>query len=172
MKSSRNPSGNDGYIPIWTKDKKDDYKLTETNLKKDVMVWGAISRERGLRLVCMDGKIDAEAYIDMLECDFWHEVQDSLSCGCIIMLLPMSPTRCTSTLNRRESSRWSGLPCCRTSTRMCHQGYWRKRRANFMLNKPFSWLETCLSPFFCPSCPIWFYIKNWKSELNLAPFWW
>lgn len=73
-----NLSGNDGYIPIWTKDKKNDYKLTETNLKKGIMVWGAISRDGGLRLICMEGKINAESYIDMLERDFWHEVQDSL----------------------------------------------------------------------------------------------
>ena len=42
------------------------------------MVWGAISRSGGLHLICMEGKITADAYIDMLENDFFKMVDEDL----------------------------------------------------------------------------------------------
>jgi hypothetical protein len=42
------------------------------------MVWGAISKSGGLRLVCMEGAITADAYVDMLENDFFNVVEDHL----------------------------------------------------------------------------------------------
>ncbi len=42
------------------------------------MVWGAILKNGGLSLICMEGKITADAYIDMLENDFFNKVNDQL----------------------------------------------------------------------------------------------
>ena len=42
------------------------------------MVWGAISKSRGLWLVCMEGGITADAYIDMLDNDFFNVVEEEL----------------------------------------------------------------------------------------------
>ena len=42
------------------------------------MVWGAISKNGSLSLICMEGKITADAYIDMLENDFFNKVDEQL----------------------------------------------------------------------------------------------
>ena len=42
------------------------------------MVWGAISKSGSLCLVCMEGKITADTYIDMLENDFFNMVDEVL----------------------------------------------------------------------------------------------
>lgn len=71
-------AGNDGYVSIWTERNENPLKMVETNPKGGLMVWGAISKDGGLRLICMEGSITAEAYTDMLENDFFDEVKDSL----------------------------------------------------------------------------------------------
>ena len=42
------------------------------------MVWGAISKSGSLRLICMEGKITSDTYIDMLENDFFNMVDEIL----------------------------------------------------------------------------------------------
>ena len=42
------------------------------------MVWGAIAKNGGLCLICMEGSINADSYMDMLENDFFSEVNESL----------------------------------------------------------------------------------------------
>ena len=42
------------------------------------MVWGAISKNGSLSLICMEGKITTDAYIDMLENDFFNKVDEQL----------------------------------------------------------------------------------------------
>jgi hypothetical protein len=73
-----NLSGNDGYISIWTESEENPLKMVETNRRGGLMVWGAISKSGGLRLVCMEGAITADAYVDMLENDFFNVVEDHL----------------------------------------------------------------------------------------------
>ena len=73
-----NLSGNDGYISIWTESQQNPLEMVETNKKGGLMVWGAISKDGGLRLVCMEGAINADTYVDMLENDFFNLVEDSL----------------------------------------------------------------------------------------------
>ena len=42
------------------------------------MVWGAISSSGRLHLICMEEKITAESYTDMLENDFFNMVEEDL----------------------------------------------------------------------------------------------
>src|SRR6185312_3949728 len=42
------------------------------------MVWGAISFGGGLHLICIDERITAESYCDMLEHDFFEQTEDQL----------------------------------------------------------------------------------------------
>ena len=42
------------------------------------MVWGAIAKNGRLHLICMEGSINADSYMDMLENDFFSEVNESL----------------------------------------------------------------------------------------------
>ena len=73
-----NLSGNDGYISIWTESEENPFKMVETNQRGGLMVWGAISKSGGLRLVCMEGTITADAYVDMLENDFFNKEEENL----------------------------------------------------------------------------------------------
>ena len=73
-----NLSGNDGYISIWTQSKQNPLEMVETNQRGGLMVWGAITKNGGLSLICMEGKITADSYIDMLENDFFDMVNDQL----------------------------------------------------------------------------------------------
>jgi hypothetical protein len=52
--------------------------MIETNQKGGLMVWGVISKNGSLHLICMEGSITADAYIDMLEEDFLSEANDGL----------------------------------------------------------------------------------------------
>ena len=71
-------AGNDGYMSIWTESQENPLKMVETNRKGGLMVWGAISKNGGLRLVCVEGSITAESYIDLLENDFFNIVEENL----------------------------------------------------------------------------------------------
>lgn len=71
-------AGNDGYVSIWTESKENPFEMVETTPKGGLMVWGAISKSGSLRLVCMEGSINAETYVDMLENDFFNMVEDNL----------------------------------------------------------------------------------------------
>ncbi len=73
-----NLSRNDGYVSIWTESKENPLKSVETNQRGGLMVWGAISKSGRLHLICMEGSIIADAYVDMLENDFFNEVQENL----------------------------------------------------------------------------------------------
>jgi len=76
-----NLQGNDGYISVWTKNKYSYSRITATNLRKGLMVWGAISATGGVRLICVEEKINLEIYIGMLENDFFNNVEDILPDG-------------------------------------------------------------------------------------------
>ena len=41
-------------------------------------MWGAIVKNGRLHLICMEGSINADSYVDMLENDFFSEVNESL----------------------------------------------------------------------------------------------
>ena len=45
---------------------------------KVALWWGMISKNGGLHLICMEGSITAESYIDMLENDFFNIMEESL----------------------------------------------------------------------------------------------
>ena len=64
-------AGNDGFVSIWTESKRNPLEMTKTNQKGGLMVWGAIAKNGGLRLICMEGSINADSYVDMLENDFF-----------------------------------------------------------------------------------------------------
>ena len=70
--------GNDAYISVWSQNKFSYSQVVETNLRKGLMVWGAISCNGGLRLVCVDERINTETYIDMLQNDFFGVVKEEL----------------------------------------------------------------------------------------------
>ena len=42
------------------------------------MVWGAIAKSGGLHLICMEGSINADSYMNMLEYDFFSKANESL----------------------------------------------------------------------------------------------
>ena len=70
------------------------------------MVWGAISKSGGLRLICMEGKINADAYIDMLENDFFNMVEENLLEDFIWMHDNAPPHVATKT---KEYLEWNGI---------------------------------------------------------------
>jgi len=69
---------NDGYVSIWTESNENPLKVVETNPKGGLMVWGVISKNGSLQLVCMEGSITTEASVDMLENDFFNEEEENL----------------------------------------------------------------------------------------------
>ena len=70
--------GNDGYISIWEKKNGKCLKVPATSKKGGLMIWGAISKTGGIRMICLEGKINASTYIDMLKHDFFEVVGDEL----------------------------------------------------------------------------------------------
>ena len=73
-----NLMGNDAYVSVWMKNKQCYSQEVCSNLKKGLMVWGAIGPKGGLRLICLEGKVNAKIYCDMLEKDFFKEVEQDL----------------------------------------------------------------------------------------------
>ena len=71
-------AGNDGFVSIWTESKRNPLEMTKTNQKGGLMVWGAIAKNGRLHLICMEGSINADSYVDMLENDFFSEANESL----------------------------------------------------------------------------------------------
>ena len=49
------------------------------------MVWGAISAGGTLELICMEENINAQVYVEMLDCDFFLKWEDDLPEGFIWM---------------------------------------------------------------------------------------
>src|SRR6185312_1993500 len=80
-----NLSGNDGYVSIWTESKQNPLKIVETNRRRGLMMWGTISKAGGLHLVCMEGAITADTYMDMLENDFFYQVEENLPANFVWM---------------------------------------------------------------------------------------
>ena len=69
---------NDSYQSIWVEGKKRYTHEIGKTVRTGIMIWGAISCSGGLRLVCIDEKITAEIYCNMLENDFFHQMEDQL----------------------------------------------------------------------------------------------
>ena len=82
-KKQWNLQGNDGFISVWTKTKYSYSRITATNLRKGLMVWGAISASGRMQLICIEEKINSEIYQEMLENDFFKNVKDILPDGFI-----------------------------------------------------------------------------------------
>ena len=73
-----NLSGNDGYVRIW-KEKTQNYTFEcDLRRKPGIMVWGAISSVGTLQLVCVPESITAQAYIEMLEEEFFNNMDYNL----------------------------------------------------------------------------------------------
>ena len=70
------------------------------------MVWGAITKNGGLSLICMEGKITADSYIDMLENDFFDVVNDQLPDNFIWMHDNAPPHVAMKT---KEYLEWKGI---------------------------------------------------------------
>ena len=78
-------SGNDGYVPIWIEEgKKKKFNLAVNRLS-GFMVWGAISANGGIALICPEGSITAETYVEMLDHDFFDMYQEHLPENFIFM---------------------------------------------------------------------------------------
>lgn len=73
-----NLSGNDGYVSIWREGQKKPTIEGLTNRLGGFMVWGAISANGGIALICPEGMITAETYVSMLEEDFFDKHQEDL----------------------------------------------------------------------------------------------
>ena len=73
-----NLMGNDAYVSAWVQNKQNYCQEVASNLKKGLMIWGAIGPNGGLRLICLEGKVNAEIYCEMLEDDFFSKVQGEL----------------------------------------------------------------------------------------------
>ena len=73
-----NLQGNDKFVNVWTEDL-NTYTIAKGEaLTGSLMVWGAISVEGTLRLICTPGKINANVYIEMLENDFFSHPKTDL----------------------------------------------------------------------------------------------
>jgi hypothetical protein len=58
--------------------------MTEVNQKGGLMVWGTIAKNGRLHLICMEGLINGDSKVDMLE-DFFSEANESLPDDLIYM---------------------------------------------------------------------------------------
>ena len=85
---------NDAYQSIWVEGKKIyTHEIGRTSCD-GLMVWGSISCDVGLHLICINERIMAETYCHMLENDFFHETEVSylkILFGCMIMPPCMLP---------------------------------------------------------------------------------
>ena len=70
--------GNDAYQSIWVEGKKIYTHEIGRTSRVGLMVWGAISCDGGLHLICIDERITSETYCNMLENDFFHEMEGQL----------------------------------------------------------------------------------------------
>ena len=73
--------GNDGYVSLWLQNRST-YKIrVEKQLRKSIMVWGAISASGGLVLVRLDSTLNADNYIDIVKNDFLDNADVVLPAG-------------------------------------------------------------------------------------------
>ena len=80
-----NLSRNDGYVSIWKDDKMDIKMEQVTNQLGGFMVWGAISAFDRIALICPEGMITAESYVQMLEEEFFGQYEKALPDNYIFM---------------------------------------------------------------------------------------
>ena len=91
--------GNDGYVSVWVEgDKKPKFEEI-TNRLSGFMVWGAISANGGIALICPEGSITAESYSQMLENDFFNVYEEHLPENFIFMHDNAPPHRAQLTTN-------------------------------------------------------------------------
>ena len=67
--------GNDGYYRVWVEGDEEVVLERDSNVKLSVMVWGAIAYGNKLQLVCVDHRMNAEKYIEMLDDYVIHVIQ-------------------------------------------------------------------------------------------------
>ena len=73
-----NLCGNDGYILALIEGKNTEQFEWIANRCGGLMVWGVISAFGGICLICPEGKITAETYVNMLEKDFLSVYKEKL----------------------------------------------------------------------------------------------
>ena len=61
--------GNDGYVSLWLQNRSTYTIEAEKQLRKSIMVWGAISSSGGVVLVKLDSTVNADNYIDIVKND-------------------------------------------------------------------------------------------------------
>ena len=74
-----NLDGPDGYNYYWsdiTKDEKLFYSK-RPNSKKSVMVWGAFCNKKKISLIVLEGKMNSEKYMGIIENNFLHDLRSS-----------------------------------------------------------------------------------------------
>ena len=74
------------------------------------MVWGAIAKNGGLHLICMEESINHDSYVDMLENDFFSEVNESLPDDFIWMHDNAPPHVAQKTKERKGINTMEWLP--------------------------------------------------------------
>ena len=75
--------GNDSHLCVWTEGGRRHTVEVPNYSKKGLMVWGAISANGTLELICVEENITAQVYVDMLEHDFFAKWEDDLLEGYI-----------------------------------------------------------------------------------------